>query len=756
MNGGKALASGQASAAVPLVVGANTINVVVTSQDKTTTFAYTLVVFRAPATVATLSNLSLSNGTLSPVFSTSGLSYKATVANSVTYIKVTPTATNTTAVIKVNGLITASGTASAIMPLNVGANVITTLVTAQDKKTTKTYTTTVTRTALPSTTLSALKLSTGTLSPTFKSTAVSYTASVANTVSSITLTPTATDAAAVVKVNSKTVVSGKASASIPLALGVNTISVAVTETGKTTVTYTLNVTRVPSVNDNLSSISLSAGTVIVPIFKTTTLTYTASVANSVAGITETPTAADATAVITVNGVVVASGKASANIPLVSGSNTISTVVTAQDGKTTQTYTITVTRTPLLNASLSGLALSTGTLSPAFAATTLGYTAAVPNTVTGITVTPTAADAAAVITVNNNTVASGSASASIPLIVGANTINVVVTETGEVTISYTITVTRAKSVNDNLSALALSSGTLAPAFSASGLSYTATVPNATSSITVTPTAADATAVIKVNGTTVASGKASGSIALSPGSNTISTVVTAQDGTTTKTYTTTVTRTPLTAANLASLTLSSGTLSPVFNTSILNYSVAVASAVSSITITPTSNQGATILVAGNAVISGGASASVPLVAGVNTIAVVVTSLDLLTTNTYVLTVTRAAENAYLTSLNLNTGSLSPAFKSTTLAYTASVAKTTTAIQLTPVLGDATSTITINGSAATNSSAATVSLPSDTTLINTVVTTQDGTLTKTYALTVTKITIRLRFNHHTARYRKQFAPG
>ena len=734
---GKAVATGQASAAVPLVVGANNINVIVTSQDKTTTFAYTLVVFRAPSTVATLSGLSLSSGTLSPVFSTTGYSYKATVANSVTYVRVTPKATDATCVIKINGLITASGAASAIMPLNVGTNVITALITAQDKKTTKTYTITITRTPLPSTTLSALKLSTGTLSPTFKSTVVGYTASVANTVTGITLTPTATDAAAVIKVNTKAVTSGKASTTIPLALGANTISVVVTETGKTTVTYTLNVTRVPSVNDNLSAISLSAGAVIVPIFKATALTYTASVANTVTGITETPTAADATSVITVNGVVVASGKASASIPLVSGSNIISTVVTAQDGKTTQTYTVTVTRTPLANATLSGVTLSAGTLSPVFAATALSYTASVANTVTGITVTPTATDAAAVITVNNTTVASGTASASIPLKVGANAISVVVTETGAVTISYTITVTRAQSVNDNLSNLALSTGTLSQVFSASVLSYTATVPNATASITVTPTAADATATIKVNGTAVASGKASGSIALTPGSNTINTVVTAQDGKTTKTYTTTVTRTPLTSANLISLVLSSGTLSPVFNTSILKYSASVASSVSSLTITPTSNQGATILVAGNAVISGGASASVPLVAGVNTISVVVTSLDLLTTNTYVLTVTRAVENASLNSLALNTGTLTPSFNKTTYAYSASVAKTTTAIQLTPVLGDATSTIAINGSAAVNSSAATVSLPSDTTVINTVVTTQDGTLTKTYALTVIKIT-------------------
>jgi len=733
----KAVVSGQASAAATLAVGKNTEIVTVTSADKTVSRPYTVIVTRDSSAVATLSALSLSTGALSPAFSTSVLNYKSTVANSVTYIKVTPKATDATAVIKVNGLITASGAASAIMPLNVGANVINVVLTAQNKKATKTYTITVTRTALPNTTLSALKLSTGTLSPAFAAATTSYTASVVNTVSSLTVTPTATDAAAAIKVNGTAVASGKASASIPLALGANTISVVVSETGRSTVTYTLKVTRVPSTNDNLSNISLSAGTVIVPIFKATALTYTANVANAVTSITETPTAADATAVIKVNGVVVASGKASASLPLVSGPNVISTVVTAQDGKTTQTYTVTVTRTPLVNATLSGLALSTGTLSPTFAPATLNYTTNVANSVTGITVKPTATASSSTVTVNNVAVASGSASASIPLAVGANTITVVVAETGKVSIKYTLTVTRAASANANLSNLTLSTGTLSPTFSATGTSYTATVPNATASITLTPTLADATATIKVNGTTVASGKASGSIALAPGGNTISTVITAQDGKTTKTYTTTVTRTQLTTASLSNLVLSSGTLSPVFNTSLLKYTASVPSAVSSLIITPTASQNATITVAGKTVASGVASAGIPLVAGSNTINVVVTSSDGLTVNTYILTITRAAENASLNSLSLSTGTLTPTFSSATLNYTASVAKNTTAILLTPVLGDATSKITVNGTSVVNTAATTVNLPSDTTPIAIKVATQDGTLTKTYNLTVTKIT-------------------
>lgn len=103
-----------------------------------------------------------------------------------------------------------------------------------------------------------------------------------------------------------------------------------------------------------------------------------------------------------------------------------------------------------------------------------------------------------------------------------------------------TVISSISTNADLSDLSLSTGTLSPVFSSTITSYTSTVANSVSNITVTPTSADANSIIKVNGTTVVSGSASGNIPLIVGSNTITTIVTAEDGTTTKTYTTTVTR------------------------------------------------------------------------------------------------------------------------------------------------------------------------------------------------------------------------
>ena len=106
--------------------------------------------------------------------------------------------------------------------------------------------------------------------------------------------------------------------------------------------------------------------------------------------------------------------------------------------------------------------------------------------------------------------------------------------------------RIGSANADLLGLDLSGAPLLPAFGAGTTAYTASVANAVSTLTVTPTGADAGATVQVHGATVASGSPSGSIALSVGSNTVTVQVTAQDGSTTKTYTLTVTRAGLQTA------------------------------------------------------------------------------------------------------------------------------------------------------------------------------------------------------------------
>lgn len=96
----------------------------------------------------------------------------------------------------------------------------------------------------------------------------------------------------------------------------------------------------PSTNADLGGLSL--GDVdFTPNFSSTTTDYTAGVGTAVASIVVSPTVSDPTAVVTVNG----SSNLNNPIDLGFGANTISIVVTAQDGKTVKTYTLIVTRAP---------------------------------------------------------------------------------------------------------------------------------------------------------------------------------------------------------------------------------------------------------------------------------------------------------------------------------------------------------------------------------------------------------------------------
>ena len=641
----------------------------VTTNSGQTTFG-DFYLGEAISTNANLSALTISSGTLSPSFASGTTAYTASVSNGTTSVTVTPTVSDANATIqaRVNGgsyASVTSGSASSSLSLNVGSNTIDVTVTAQDGSTTKTYTITVTRAASTNADLSALTISSGTLSPSFVSGTTAYTASVSNATTSVTVTPTKSDANAAIQVRVNggsyaSVTSGSASSSLSLNVGSNTIDITVTaEDGSTTKTYTITVTRAGSSNADLSALSSTAGS-FAETFASSTTAYTVSVSNATTSVTVTPTKSDANATIQVrvNGgtyATVTSGSASGALSLNVGANTIDVTVTAQDGTTTKTYTITVTRAASTNADLSALSSTAGSFAETFASSTTAYTVSVSNGTTSVTVTPTKSDANATIQVRVNggsyaSVTSGSASGSLSLNVGSNTIDVTVTaQDGTTTKTYTITVTRAASSNANLSALSPSSGTLSPSFASGTTSYTASVSNATTSITVTATVADATATlqVRVNGgsyASVTSGSASSSLALNVGSNTIDVTVTAQDGTTTKTYTITVTRAASSNADLSSLTISAGTLTPSFTSSTTSYAASVSNTTTSVTVTATkSDANAAIQVRVNGgsyatVASGSASSSLSLNVGSNTIDVTVTAQDGSTTKTYTITVTR----------------------------------------------------------------------------------------------------------------------
>lgn len=193
----------------------------------------------------------------------------------------------------------------------------------------------------------------------------------------------------------------------------------------------------------LQNLEISNGE-LNPAFSGDVLFYTVNVDASVAEINVTPTSVESGASITVNGQSVSSGQPSGNIELNEGDNTITVAVTSPDLSTTTVYTITVNKDSL-DTYLSTLVLNTPeggpiSLNPAFVQVVFSYTASVSNSITNVTVIPTAEESTSIVKVNNEIVSSGQPSGSISLNVGTNTITIdVIGSASQKT--YTIILTR---------------------------------------------------------------------------------------------------------------------------------------------------------------------------------------------------------------------------------------------------------------------------------------------------------------------------
>ncbi|MCX6875988.1 MAG: cadherin-like beta sandwich domain-containing protein [Verrucomicrobia bacterium] len=180
-----------------------------------------------------------------------------------------------------------------------------------------------------------------------------------------------------------------------------------------------------------------------------------------------------------------------------------------------------------NCNLAALGVGSGILDPVFSPGVMTYTLRVAHGTPSVTVTPTVEDATATLTVNGAALASGATSPAISLSPGHSTITIGVTAQDGTTNSYVMNVRD----DSSLAGLSLSYGKLLPGFSPFVRSYNACVAISTSTLRVTPTAADATAAITVNGSPVPSGNASAPVNLNLGTNMVTVTVTALDGTTT---------------------------------------------------------------------------------------------------------------------------------------------------------------------------------------------------------------------------------
>lgn len=196
-------------------------------------------------------------------------------------------------------------------------------------------------------------------------------------------------------------------------------------------------------------------------------------------------------------------------------------------------------------------------------------------------------------------------------------------------------------SNNLTSLTTSSGTLQPPFTSNNLSYTENVGFDIAGITVTPTAEDPQAVIKVNGVVVSQSNASAQIGLTEGvAVSIPVLVTPVRGNA-KTYTLNVTK----SSNpyLSSLQVLVGrnvqTIQPAFSQGTYSYQCSVAGTVTTVVIKPVAvDPTATVKVNETVVTTAVPSVAVPLTGTTTTISVTATSSKGQDQRSYSIVVTR----------------------------------------------------------------------------------------------------------------------
>ena len=206
--------------------------------------------------------------------------------------------------------------------------------------------------------------------------------------------------------------------------------------------------------------------------------------------------------------------------------------------------------------LSSLTVTPGTLQPAFFSNTTNYRVDAPTSAASVTVTAVPKDNTTTMEINGIPIAAGQGrSVSLGSPGTTTSILIVLTSQTGTESTYTVTVTRLLSSDNNLSTLDVTPGTLTPAFAQDTEDYTVNVGVLVGSIDVSATKSDRNATMVIRWAT-------GSVTVGPGNNSpgqaniplggpgsatpVSIILTAPNGNA-KTYTITVNRAALSGNN-----------------------------------------------------------------------------------------------------------------------------------------------------------------------------------------------------------------
>ena len=292
-----------------------------------------------------LASLSVSGASLQPPFASETTGYSADLPSNQSDVTISATKSEPRDVL--SGTITApagqaTGQTTIQAPGPGSTKDVSMTVTSSDGRA-KIYTITLRAITLGGdNSLKSLTVSPGTLSPAFSAETQDYTVNVASTVAEVTISATKSDPNAVISGDVPN--AGRATIKLDGPGTTKIVSLIVTAPNGTSRTYTVSVKRaLPSSDAALADLTVSPGS-LDPGFAPEIQSYRVTVANDVDSVTISATKSDPNAVLSALGSVIAAAGAPTgqlSIPLSGRRTDVDLAVTAQDGVTKQSYTITI-------------------------------------------------------------------------------------------------------------------------------------------------------------------------------------------------------------------------------------------------------------------------------------------------------------------------------------------------------------------------------------------------------------------------------
>ncbi len=611
---------------VELHTGVNEIKITVTAEDGKTQKVYTINIEREKSNDATLKELTVTGGNLSPEFSPEENNYEVTVPYEITEFDATAVPTSDAARVELDENKT----------LDVGSNTKRVTVTAEDG-TVNIYEIEILRQPSSNNFLSNLSVTDKNQQEyitAFNKTTLIYNITVENDIDEITITATPDDNSSNVSGDGKQKVG----------IGNNSYDVKVKSASNVERVYTIKVFRKANSNNFLSSLTVSDGE-LNPEFRKDTVSYTVDVDSEVTNITIEATPEVETSQVTGTG----------TFELHTGVNPFNVVVTAED-QTTLTYVVVVNKAASSNNYLSNLTVTPGELTPKFSREELEYSVHLPNETTTITINAEAEQKDATI--------EGDGIKSVN--VGEETYEITVKAEDNSTRVYKVKVKRDASSVKDLKSLKVD-GELVEGFNKDVTTYYMNVENDVTSVNIEAEVLDPTSNVTTG---------IGEQQLSTGNNVIKVTVQAEDGTL-KVYELNIERAKSSNNYLSNLVINDGNFTPEFSRETITYYITVPYEVVSLNLVAIKeDKAATIEIDGNSDFVVGSTNKVY-------INVIAENSDV---KTYTINVTRQPQaNNFLNNI-IVTGddginyNLSPSFNRTTYSYDVEIPKSVTEVDIT----------------------------------------------------------------------------